>query len=905
MAKSPAWTRSEGKNPEGGLNEKGRASLRAAGHDIKRPQPEGGSRKDSFCARMKGMRDKNTSSETAKDPDSRINKSLRKWNCKDGGVIDGAKKISRRYRAEGGPLSEVADVARQKLIDSILRKNKQSKTPSSSNEITTPYDTSPATPKISKEQYMKGTLGRGNYALASGGAARKRYAVGGQSTGTVDDAAVLPSAGVIPGADPRDQDYLKSISNSVNSLYKTYLGWDGADQGGLQYWTGLINDGVINLDDLQNTLLNSDASRQYSQSNPEQFVTRIFQQELGRPPAEGGLQFFKNALASGAPPSQIISSIQGTEEAQNYQALNNLYRNTLGRDIRDTGREFWQQQLSEGNVDLDDIEQTLRGTQEGIIFSNKQDLQDTFSGYGISPSASQINQYMSDLRDGTKTLDQIDTEISRMPDAGTGEYIAPYQVAGGNVVPRGIPTTPARYREFITQQLRSGSDALAQYAQPILNMIAQGEGGYNSMNQGTRGRKIVGSTHDASTILGKDLRDFTIGEIMRMQEGTLNSGRKLFAAGMFQIIPKTMRSLVNTLGLDPNQKFDETTQQKLGVAGLLLKPNLGKYLLGASGNSRAAQRDLAQQWASFPDPRTGRSFYGGANRSGHTIPQVSNALAQSRSQFGVNFMPAAASQTPAGQGSSATPITTPTTTPTTAPVTIPTQPGAPNANDEASQEQFLQGQGIGGDLVAPGTTSFPISGIGGGGYQDPGVFGGNYTDVTSGAIAPSVPHTVTSHPVTHTPVTHTGGSHTSTGGGGSYSVGYAPDAGAYGGHHASGHGAVDPYFGHSVILSGSNNPSWYEQDRNRGMYGTDAELDAMKKRGGRINKDTGGSVKNAMDVARAYKKGGPVWDKPRPKSLGKPTPLSSDQKASAKASAKAAGRPYPNLVDNMRAARKD
>lgn len=48
----------------------------------------------------------------------------------------------------------------------------------------------------------------------------------------------------------------------------------------------------------------------------------------------------------------------------------------------------------------------------------------------------------------------------------------------------------------------------------------------------------------------------------------------------------------------------------------------------------------------------------------------------------------------------------------------------------------------------------------------------------------------------------------------------------------------------------------------------------------------------------------PVWDKNRPKSLGKSEPLSSKQKASAKAAAKKAGRPYPNLVDNMRAARK-
>jgi hypothetical protein len=60
---------------------------------------------------------------------------------------------------------------------------------------------------------------------------------------------------------------------------------------------------------------------------------------------------------------------------------------------------------------------------------------------------------------------------------------------------------------------------------------------------------------------------------------------------------------------------------------------------------------------------------------------------------------------------------------------------------------------------------------------------------------------------------------------------------------------------------------------------------------------------NPNDV-EVYAKGGNVWDKPRPKSLGKPKKLSSAKKSSAKAMAKAAGRPYPNLVDNMRAAKK-
>ena len=65
-----------------GLTAKGRAKYNAAtGSNLKAPQPEGGSRKKSFCARMEGMKKRLTSSETAHDPNSRINKSLRKWKC--------------------------------------------------------------------------------------------------------------------------------------------------------------------------------------------------------------------------------------------------------------------------------------------------------------------------------------------------------------------------------------------------------------------------------------------------------------------------------------------------------------------------------------------------------------------------------------------------------------------------------------------------------------------------------------------------------------------------------------------------------------------------------------------------------------------------------------------------------
>jgi len=87
---SKAWTRKEGKSPSGGLNEKGRASLRAEGHDIKKPvraseaahSPKASARRDNFRSRMCGMKEKLTSAKTAHDPNSRINLALKRWDVK-------------------------------------------------------------------------------------------------------------------------------------------------------------------------------------------------------------------------------------------------------------------------------------------------------------------------------------------------------------------------------------------------------------------------------------------------------------------------------------------------------------------------------------------------------------------------------------------------------------------------------------------------------------------------------------------------------------------------------------------------------------------------------------------------------------------------------------------------------
>jgi len=80
MAKTPAWTRKEGKSPSGGLNQKGRDSYNKAnpGSNLKAPQPGGGPRKESFCARMSGV--KGPMKKPNGDP-TRKALALKKWKC--------------------------------------------------------------------------------------------------------------------------------------------------------------------------------------------------------------------------------------------------------------------------------------------------------------------------------------------------------------------------------------------------------------------------------------------------------------------------------------------------------------------------------------------------------------------------------------------------------------------------------------------------------------------------------------------------------------------------------------------------------------------------------------------------------------------------------------------------------
>ena len=169
--------------------------------------------------------------------------------------------------------------------------------------------------------------------------------------------------------------------------------------------------------------------------------------------------------------------------------------------------------------------------------------------------------------------------------------------------------------------------ALTPALDPLLAFIAAGEGGYNSMNQGTRDGRIVGSTSNAASILGKSLTEMTIGEVMAHQS---SSPRRLFAAGRYQVIPDTLRTILPATGLSTSDLFSPANQDRFGVALIKNRRAAWNYLTGASNDREAAMLALAKEWASLPDPRTGNSFYGSGNRSMHSVADFARVVDAAR-----------------------------------------------------------------------------------------------------------------------------------------------------------------------------------------------------------------------------------------------------------------------------------
>ena len=124
----------------------------------------------------------------------------------------------------------------------------------------------------------------------------------------------------------------------------------------------------------------------------------------------------------------------------------------------------------------------------------------------------------------------------------------------------------------------------------LFEIIAGGEGGYESINRGNAGDSPGG----AAAYFGKNLTDMTVGEVMSLQ-----AQEKVYAGGKYQIIPETMIGFVRNMNISMDDKFDATTQEKFKDYVVNIKrPEVGKYIRGESTNRAEAAQELAREFAS-------------------------------------------------------------------------------------------------------------------------------------------------------------------------------------------------------------------------------------------------------------------------------------------------------------------
>lgn len=158
----------------------------------------------------------------------------------------------------------------------------------------------------------------------------------------------------------------------------------------------------------------------------------------------------------------------------------------------------------------------------------------------------------------------------------------------------------------------------AQPLKPLLDLIARGEGTYDSVNRGWADDTPGGMLG----LTGRRLTSYTVGEVLQMQRGWL------YAVGRYQFIPSTLRDAVAWAGVDYSDKFSEEVQDRLAIALLKDKrPAVWEYLTTGYGDLRLAMDELAREWASL-EYRYGRGYYDrvGGNRAHVSRAELSAVL---------------------------------------------------------------------------------------------------------------------------------------------------------------------------------------------------------------------------------------------------------------------------------------
>jgi muramidase (phage lysozyme) len=200
----------------------------------------------------------------------------------------------------------------------------------------------------------------------------------------------------------------------------------------------------------------------------------------------------------------------------------------------------------------------------------------------------------------------------------------------------------------------------------LLDIIAKGESGaagYNAMNQGGNKQTGIIGSGNSEKIIGKKLTEMTIGEILQRGKLPMRNQDRVFAAGRYQIIPDTLKGLVDQGVAKESDKFDETTQDKLGSA---LIEQTGALRLAQQGDFAEAQNKLAAVWGAIPSATTGTTALGGPNKADPKLASlVQSTLRASGTQIAAASAAVDSGRMQAMAPAPTTPVSTSAATPKT------------------------------------------------------------------------------------------------------------------------------------------------------------------------------------------------------------------------------------------------
>jgi hypothetical protein len=160
---------------------------------------------------------------------------------------------------------------------------------------------------------------------------------------------------------------------------------------------------------------------------------------------------------------------------------------------------------------------------------------------------------------------------------------------------------------------------------------------------------IQGRSSKRYPLLKKDLSQYTIGEVIQFQSNPRNSNGQLWATGRYQIIPVTLKGVVSRLKIPYSQKYDQKTQDEIGIGLLLGRTNAKKYVTQQvednKENLEKASLDVAKEWSSVGVPydmkgskqyikKNQSYYYGGGDKASIKTEVVQQALKNLRKAYG-------------------------------------------------------------------------------------------------------------------------------------------------------------------------------------------------------------------------------------------------------------------------------